>query len=458
MSVTSTISQSLPASAADFGLTSNTTVALSAPQLNPPIYNALAIWNPVRQEACLISSKALKVQDSPDKPWASETECQLWRPDSAPEQGVYDVKWDNGKSIAPLIISANPTARPKNKVAVIVPDYTWQAYNLQSGGNFYFWKGTKKKGEEFSSGKLSLLRPNNFVLVGDPVGWPTVTQEFPGVNPIAFLRKNNANVDVIQQSKLDEYKYDLSNYQTLVLYGHDEYWTKAVRDGIQTAVEQGTNLLNLSGNTGYRHIIRDGETIRFETPTPNHPNTSLWGEATGTTSPAQLLGVHYLGQPFNMNLAHPIKLKRSQYLRLLAFGFPRETPRAQATKLLQGLRVTAGVDTLFAGTGLKIGDWFGFETKAMSYELDGVAENAHGSPSRLAFEAFGSTIPKSYAETWLHPYGESKQFSRAGMLTLSQFGRGKVFSAGSVGWMAAIIGGDEKVARVTLNALNLLEK
>ena len=441
------------------GSDKNIEVVLTLPMLSPPIYNALATWDPVRQEACLYSATSLRSQPKPSDAWVTPGDCTIWKPNASYSPGVYDINWERGESHAPLIISSSPVAKTKAKTVVIVPDYTWQAYNIQSGGNFYFQNGKKKRGEDYSAGVLSLLRPNNFVRVGDPVDWPTVTQEFPGVNPIAFLRESLGEVDVIQQSLLDTQHYDLKEYKTIVVYGHDEYWTERVRYGIEHAVQQGSNLLNLSGNTGYRHIIRDGETIHFETPTSQHPNTSLWGEATGTTSPAKLLGAMYLGRPFNLNKSSPIAINDAQYARLLKFGLPSSTPKNRASTFLQGLRVTKGESPIFDGTGLRTGDWFGFGHKAIGYEVDGLPENADGSPSGGAIETFGKNLPESVAETWLHPYGKTgEKLSRTGMLTMSQFGLGHVFSAGSVGWTAALVAGDREVRQVTLNAYRLINQ
>jgi len=437
-------------------------VVVSPPELKPPIYNAIATWNPNHGTACLYSAGKLKDPLSPSKPWVTEGDCETWTPPNDLPQGVYDISWDNGASIAPLIVSADPSVTPGAKTLVIVPDYTWQAYNIQGGGSFYFdedenGKATKKKGLHYSSGLLNLLRPNNFVKVGAPKVWPTITQAFPDVNPIAFLRSNAGAVDVVQQSLLDTENYDLSKYKTIVLYGHDEYWTARDRSDVYNAVSRGTNLLNLAGNTEYRKIIREGETIHFETPTAAHPNTSLWGSRAGEPKPVALTGEKYLGQPYNLNLKKPVELTEAQYNQLVNDGFPKSIPKSEASAKLEGMMVTDAASPIFAGTGLKNGDWFGVATKAANYEIDGVPEDSSGAPLADFTRLLEGRIESTFAETWIAPWKDRGVFeSRTGMLALTSVGAGKVFSVGSVGWMACLLRGDRDVQHITLNALKLI--
>ena len=87
----------------------------------------------------------------------------------------------------------------------------------------------------------------------------------PGYNLLAFLDIHNIGWDIIKQSDIDFFPelYDLRDYQRLVIYGHDEYWTPNIRKKIEQAVRSGTHLVNLSGNTAWglsldeRKINRD---------------------------------------------------------------------------------------------------------------------------------------------------------------------------------------------------------
>jgi hypothetical protein len=46
----------------------------------------------------------------------------------------------------------------------------------------------------------------------------------------------------------------LEHYDCLVLAGHDEYWTKPMRDQAERFVANGGNMIVLSGNTCYRAV------------------------------------------------------------------------------------------------------------------------------------------------------------------------------------------------------------
>ncbi|WP_228150321.1 GldG family protein [Acinetobacter baumannii] len=46
----------------------------------------------------------------------------------------------------------------------------------------------------------------------------------------------------------------LTNYECLIIAGHDEYWTRAMRDQTEQFIANGGNLIILSGNTCYRAV------------------------------------------------------------------------------------------------------------------------------------------------------------------------------------------------------------
>ena len=432
------------------------TVSLSAPTIQDVIFDAIATWDPIREDACLYSSESLKPPTNSADPWVAKGNCKIWKPEPGTPSGIYVVTWDSGKSKALLTISASPTSAQTGHILVIVPDFTWQAYNLVKNGSFYF-EAVGKKSENFSSRKLNLLRPLDFRAVGDPVNYPSAPQLSPFANPIHFLREHYKDVDVVAQSDVDEYGYDLTKYKTLVLYGHDEYWTAKLRNSIVAAVADGVSLLNLSGNTGYRKLVREGEVIGFEKPTADNPTTSIWGELRGDTKPIKLLGVTYLGEPLGKRQNKPLKLSKRLIKELHAEGFPISVPRKQILSFSSGMLVKDGNDPIYRGTKLKTGDFFGQASKVVSIEIDGIPELANGDSDVAFIREFGTSPISAAAEIWTNGRKQdSTTHWRAGTLVRTSFGKGKVFSAGPIGWAYSVANDDQVVKQITLNALKYL--
>ena len=431
-------------------------VTLTSPTANDADFNAIATWNPKKQEACLYSASQLKPPTESKEPWVAPGDCKLWRPAAGTQSGIYVATWDSGKSRALLVNSAEPTTSKGKRILVLVPDYTWQAYDLVKNGNFYFDE-VGKKSANFSDRKLNLFRPMNFNTVGDPVNYPAAPQLYPFSNPIHFLRSHLDNVDVVSESNFDEAEYDLGNYRTVVLYGHDEYWTANLKSGLEKAVADGTSLLNLSGNTGYRKLVRTGEVIGFDPTTPEHPRTSRWGDSPNDTTSLKLLGATYLGEPFGKRQLKPVKVSPRMLRDLWRDGLPASVTRRNIHRVLRGMLVRDASNQLFAGTGLKSGDFFGADSKILSIELDGIPEAPNGSIDPEFLAKFGSTPIAALAESWVNArVGASGRAWRAGQLIETTFGKGKVFTAGPIGWTGGLVSGDQTVQRITLNALKYL--
>ena len=439
-----------------FASSDKESVTLSAPTASDVEFNAIATWNLKTQSACLYSSTELKVPSSADAPWVSPNSCYRWTPPAGTSSGIYVASWDSGRSKALLVISAEPISEKRNRVVVLVPDYTWQAYDLVKNGNFYF-ESVGQKTADFSTRKLNLLRPMNFGIVGDPVNYPSSPALYPSANPIAFLRSHLENVDVVSESTFDESAYQLADYQTIVLYGHDEYWSAKLKSEIERAVAGGTSLMNLSGNTGYRKLVREADVIGFDPPSQGHAATSRWGDSNGDTTALKLLGVTYLGEPFGKRQVVQTHVSLRTFRAIKADGLPKEVTGRNIHQLLGGMLARDANSALFDGTGIKTGDFFGYDSKIMSIELDGIPESSNGSAETGFLTKFGSSQVSIGADAWVNArQGNSGREWRVGQLIESTYGQGKVFSAGPIGWNYAIARGDHVIEKITLNAFKYL--
>jgi hypothetical protein len=71
---------------------------------------------------------------------------------------------------------------------------------------------------------------------------------------IRFLEKNNFDVDYATSSYVDSHPDILTQYKHIIVTGHDEYWTKTMRDAYESAVAHGVHLDLFASNTAYRQI------------------------------------------------------------------------------------------------------------------------------------------------------------------------------------------------------------
>lgn len=345
--------------------------------------------------------------------------------------GLYRVRWnsDGGPQSALLTVSASPK-KPTSDVVVIVPDFTWQAYNKTGGGNLYV---------DTPANGIALLRP--LATRG------TLVSRKPTRNPIQFIRSVHGEPDIITQSALHDNakSYDLSEYKLIVLYGHDEYWTTQVRNEIESAVRQGTNMLNMSGNTAWHTAASDGVRLR---------RTGVWYR---TSRPEmRLTGVSFRFAGYTIDETNSgVPFSLDQYEELVRTGFPNDVPYESVLERVRGFRVLNASDPLYAGTNLQNGDWFGYKYWANNVETDGYPLRADGSPNVAA--ADGNT-PAGFvplAEGWNF---RGDKFLHSAPIVRARVGKGKVITFGSIGWTGALLKGENNVKTMTRNAIKELTR
>ncbi len=137
---------------------------------------------------------------------------------------------------------------------------TWQAYNLWGGYDLYQGR-TPQGGLSFAdrSRVVSFDRPYDFGFGGGAADF--IGNEQPLVTLVERL-----GLDVTYSTDVDLHAAPerLLQHRALVSLGHDEYWSSAMRQGVETARDHGVNLIFLGANAIYRHI-------RFE-PSALGPN------------------------------------------------------------------------------------------------------------------------------------------------------------------------------------------
>lgn len=401
-------------------------------------YESLALYDPVTAKARLYAADRLVPQTSPELSWtAGVTPVTV----SIPVQpGVYDVSWSDGAAVAPLIVSSSPSVR-NSRVMVLIPDYTVQAYSDTGGGSFYVSNVPVR-----TDRKVSMERPYHFTARGQAPG-PGFANPFAlYASTIDYLRESLGAVDVAAQSLVDVLPYNLNAYSLIVLMGHDEYWTSNLRAKLEGAVANGSSLLNMSGNTGYRKLVRTGSVLGAE------PEGTIWGSNPLDTTVAELTGVKYMRYPLAVELARTrSKVRTVLYARYRRHGFPRWVPQRKFLRYTSGMHSRRGANPLFEGTTLGVGRFFGVTSKALDIEVDGLPLTGRGKPNGSWPSANDPTRTSVSADAWVDNRGD-----RVGVIVQHLYGRGRVVTIGSVGWIAALDRGDGDVQLITRNAANLL--
>jgi hypothetical protein len=187
-------------------------------------------------------------------------------------------------STVPLIV--RDSARRASTILVQAPVATWQAYDSWGGRSLY------SSFNGVGSNHVSFDRP---YVHGeqDLFEWE--------YQLVRFLEGEGYDVSYTTSVDVDANPGELQRHRLFMTAGHDEYWTKGVRDALEAARDAGTNLAFMGGNTGYWQIrYEDGRRtvveyrVRGNDPEPNPAlKTTLFRLLTPPRPECQLLGVQW---------------------------------------------------------------------------------------------------------------------------------------------------------------------
>jgi hypothetical protein len=173
----------------------------------------------------------------------------------------------------------------RSPILVQVPVNTWQAYNPWGGRSLYPFNSTDLAPAQ----RVSFDRPLAYTAQG-PFDWE--------YNMVRFLEHDGWDVSYQTDADTDAHPESLLQHRLVMVIGHDEYWTKRMRDAFDAARDAGTNLAFTSSNAaywqvryedggrtivGYKESAPDPEpdpalrTIRFRSLEPPRPECALVG-------------------------------------------------------------------------------------------------------------------------------------------------------------------------------------
>jgi hypothetical protein len=313
-------------------------------------------------------------------------------------------------------------ARPAAPVLLSVPFATWQAYNRFDvpGEGLYGAENPDR------AARVSFDRPG---------GGPPRERWEHGL--MAWLRVNGIAADYCSGLDLHDHGAELlSGYRMLVVNGHDEYWTKEMRDTVEAFTRRGGNVAFFAANTAWwqMRLEDNGRTMVCYRDAVADPMSTV---------DAERVTVEWSSAPVNRpeNTMTGVSFRRGAGCWGPAMPLMRE----------ESYTARFADHWVFAGTGLSDGDRFGrgclgYETDAADFEeRDGVprATGRDGTPTSFVILATADLAHWS-------------RYGQGGAATMGVFtsGAGTVFNSGTLNWGSAL--DDPVVDRITRNVLDRL--
>jgi hypothetical protein len=159
--------------------------------------------------------------------------------------GLYGVRHGADAVCSFVVRPSSPGAA--SRMLLHIPVLTAAAYEPAGGKSLYGFNSLPRGNERDRASAVSLHRPSDW----DPLGYSKTTR----LSTLAeWLDAEQLHVDYCSSIDLHRTPDLLAHYDCLVLAGHDEYWTKQMRDGVERFAGNGGNLVVLSGNTCYRSV------------------------------------------------------------------------------------------------------------------------------------------------------------------------------------------------------------
>jgi N,N-dimethylformamidase len=174
---------------------------------------------------------------------------------------------------APFVV--RPRRLGTNPIAVVLPTFTWQAYNFRDDdgdGRSDTWYAN------WRSRTVKLNRP--YLDRGVPPNYRVYDLPF-----LRWLHETGREVDVLAQADLDRLRSGaaLARYELLVFPGHHEYVTRREYRAVTDFRNRGGNLAFLSANNFFWRVDRRGDSLK---------KVRLWRDLGRPE--AALIGAQYL--------------------------------------------------------------------------------------------------------------------------------------------------------------------
>ncbi len=174
--------------------------------------------------------------------------------DSKTPPGQYLIKLSNNLRAAtfvPFLVYGDAPSEATFISSVL----TWQSYNQWGGQSLY--KGADGA-RETAAKIVSLDRPYD----GDGSGQFRYMEQ----PLVTMMEKIGIDINYVTDFEVHNNPSVFEQTKSIIVGGHSEYWTIAMRDSIDAAVAQGKNLVVFGGNTAFAITEINGRNISGRTP------------------------------------------------------------------------------------------------------------------------------------------------------------------------------------------------
>ncbi len=148
---------------------------------------------------------------------------------------------------SPFVVRSNAPQASASNILVVVPFNTYNAYNL--------WGGTSAYDNTTSpSGPFPPATNDHATKVSFNRPFARREWRFWDYNLVRFLEREGYDVSYASDTDVDANPNILLQHRTVIVSGHSEYWTKAMRNGFESARDQGTNIFFAGANNAYWQV------------------------------------------------------------------------------------------------------------------------------------------------------------------------------------------------------------
>lgn len=320
-----------------------------------------------------------------------------------------------------VVRASNPGST--SKILFQLAATTYEAYS-QSGGNSLY-PSPPDPGSDNRSRQVSFDRPPD----------PNASRYGYEIPFLQWMEANGFSCEFCTSLDLHTGAATLGNYSLLLSVGHDEYWSKEMRDNVEAFVAKGGNVAFFSGNLCWWQV-------RFE-----NNNRIMVCYKSATEDPFvgidnSRVTVKWYAPPVN----RPENSMTGVSFRHGAGNWiPPVAPQP-------GYQVEFAEHWVFGGTGLTAGATFG--TGAVGYETDAALFNRNLGPPQVTGQDGTPPDFQVLATADLSAWGPNGQ---AGMATMGIFqNNGTVFTAATTDWSFHLQ--DTTVSQITKNVVGRLSR
>ena len=315
----------------------------------------------------------------------------------------------------------------KSKILLLDNATTNSAYNNWGGKSLY----TFNSSSNIKAFKVSLLRPGQNISLRQQ-------KEF-----ISWAETMNIPIEHASMLDLHDNPLLLSHYDTVVLAGHSEYWSRSMRNSYDKFVKNGGNAVILSGNTMWWQVRLSGnQMVAYKNNATSDPQFGKNNSLVTTNWSSNIVN-----DPENSSTG--VSWRNGGYVNSQGF--------LPASKGYGGYTVTDASNWVFKGTNLKNGDILGQKDTIVGYETDGALFDwVNGAPVVTGEDG----TPLNFDILGYSPAETSRGSGNATMGIFSLPNGGSIFNASTVDWADGLWDlskssiADKSISQITYNILS----